>query len=335
MTEETDTMQSVRCDLCDSDNHQTVLSGTDKLHRVTDERFDVVRCRECGLMFTDPRPAENEIGRYYPSASYYAYQSDDFTHPPSGGLRKRALESVLWREHGYPRANKGVFDSLLAMLSKGRYCGYPSYVESATILDIGCGSGEFLHSMSRFGLHGVGVERDSGAVAIANLRGLDVREGTLERASFSPGSFDCVRASHVLEHLPSPRRALALMKILLKNNGELVILVPNAAGFLAKVFRENWFHLDLPRHFYHFTPSTICTLLEQSGFMDIRIRKYTAEQDFLGSMDYAMRSSKKRTRSSKSFFWHPMVRYPLIPIVQCMNLLGFGDLMEVRARKAV
>jgi SAM-dependent methyltransferase len=327
-------MRSVRCDLCGSDNHQSVLGGTDRLHRVSDEVFGVVRCRECGLMFTNPRPGDDQISRLYPPASYYAYQSDDSTQRTPRGLRRRALESVLWREHGYPSAGKGIVDMLLAFLSKGRYCGYPSYVEAATVLDVGCGSGDFLHFVSWYGLQGVGVERDGGAVAIANQRGLDVREGTLERVPFSPGSFDCVRVSHVLEHLPSPKRALALMNTLLKNNGELVILVPNAAGFLAKMFEENWFHLDLPRHFYHFTPTTIRALLQKTGYSDIKIKKYSAEQDFLGSMDYAIRSSEKTVGSSKSLFWHPMARYPLIPIVQCLNQLGVGDLMEVRARKA-
>lgn len=58
-------METVACDFCGSEQTTQVVSQTDKLHGTTDEIFWIVRCNQCGLHFTNPRPSAQEIARYY------------------------------------------------------------------------------------------------------------------------------------------------------------------------------------------------------------------------------------------------------------------------------
>lgn len=332
-------METVHCDLCGSADAREVCTGTDRLHAVTRDSFSVVRCRGCGLLYTNPRPDRNEIKNYYPSQSYYAYQVSPQRFSDRAGPRRRALEGVLEVQHGFPGTKNGLIKifikRLLAFLSSGRYMGYPSYRTGSRVLDVGCGNGFFLEVMKNYGIEARGIEIDGRAVSAGRDLGLTVTEGALESVSFPDGSFDCVRVGHVLEHLASPGQSLRITYGLLAANGEIIVLVPNAASMVSRVFGVNWFHLDLPRHFYHFTPETICRYLESAGFADIRIRRYTAEQSFLGSLDYSLRPLDSVNSKSSSVLTNSFLRMLLIPFVQSLNILGFGDLMEVRGVKAI
>ena len=64
-------METVCCAICDSDRYEKTMTSMDIW--VSRERFDIVRCKDCGFVFTNPRPAFHEIARYYGN-EYYAYQ---------------------------------------------------------------------------------------------------------------------------------------------------------------------------------------------------------------------------------------------------------------------
>ena len=58
-------METINCDLCGSYSSTTIASQTDLIHNSTAEIFNVVRCNDCGLNYTNPRPSPDEIGKYY------------------------------------------------------------------------------------------------------------------------------------------------------------------------------------------------------------------------------------------------------------------------------
>ncbi|MFQ5344107.1 MAG: methyltransferase domain-containing protein, partial [Anaerolineae bacterium] len=71
---------------------------------------------------------------------------------------------------------------------------------------------------------------------------------------------------HVLEHLHDPLGTLMEVRCLMHPSGRLVVAVPNVASWQARVAGRQWFHLDLPRHLYHFDPQTLAAMLGRAEF---------------------------------------------------------------------
>ena len=96
--------------------------------------------------------------------------------------------------------------------------------------------------------------------------GIDVFIGKLDEADFPHRYFDTITFWHTLEHLPDPSAALVETNRILKPKGQLLISVPNFQSWQARIMKSDWYHLDIPRHLYHFTPKTITQLLQKTGF---------------------------------------------------------------------
>jgi len=191
-------------------------------------RFDVLACTHCGLGHTWPTP--EHIEDYY-SDAYYG-QRHSFTASYCAWRRARIVN----------RATGGGGGSLL---------------------DIGCGDGAFVQAASRRGYRAMGTEIGA-AARHARALGLDVRESLDEVKEAAP--FDVITMWHTLEHFTSPRAVIATVASLLSPRGVLVVAVPNAEGLQARAFGRCWFHLDVPRHLYHFGIRSLSMLLGESGF---------------------------------------------------------------------
>ena len=97
-----------------------------------------------------------------------------------------------------------------------------------------------------------------------------------------PGGFDAVTMWHVLEHLPDPFAAVARAAELVRPGGRIVISVPNIESLQAQFGGERWFHLDLPRHLFHFSPRSLSALVEQAGLRVVRIGHLYPEMEAIG-----------------------------------------------------
>jgi predicted SAM-dependent methyltransferase len=115
-----------------------------------------------------------------------------------------------------------------------------------------------------------------------------VKAGTWDDADFPDRSFDVVTFWHVFEHLSSPHQALQKVSRVLKPDGLLVIAVPDIAGLQARLFKRNWFHLDVPRHLFHFSLDTLSALLQQHGFAITTVNHYSFEYDTFGALQSAL-----------------------------------------------
>ena len=112
--------------------------------------------------------------------------------------------------------------------------------------------------------------------------GLDVATGRFEDVDYPDSFFDVITMYHVLEHLYDPREALSKAYQLLRSEGLLVVAVPNFDSLQARLFRQRWYHLDAPRHLYHFTPRTLKMLLHKAGFKVLETRWFSIEHDWAG-----------------------------------------------------
>ena len=223
--------------------------------------FAVVRCPHCTLAYTNPRPDDNTISRFYPI--------DYHPHRRPGKLRQSRPARPLWsRLFGRPcRERRGV----LPWPGPGR------------LLDFGCGAGTFLKTMADQGWHVTGLDAAVGAVAHAREQhGLTALVGTLPHADLRPGSFDVVTMWHSLEHVHRPLSILREAYRLLVPGGKLIVATPNIDSVPFRVFGRSWFGLDLPRHLTHFTPATLTAMLSAAGFRADPVR-HLRHSDWLRS----------------------------------------------------
>ena len=150
-----------------------------------------------------------------------------------------------------------------------------SYVErvlgrKGSILDVGCGRGIMINELHKRGWQVAGTQvSDTAGSFIRKTFGIDCFIGELPHAPFSRHSFDIVTMWHVLEHLRDPLLYLRCCRDLLRPGGYLLIEVPNAAGWSAKMTKTAWMGWDPLHHLHHYTPSTMRIALQKAGFSPI------------------------------------------------------------------
>jgi 2-polyprenyl-3-methyl-5-hydroxy-6-metoxy-1,4-benzoquinol methylase len=219
--------------------------------------FRIEQCRACGLAATAPAVPADEIGRWYP-ARYYGDTNRRF-HP----LLERLIPRFRMRRADEVERRTG---------AKG-----------GRMLDVGCGRGLLPSLMRARGWEAEGVEiSDDAARHAREVLGLPVFVGPFVAYPGAPSSFDAVVIWHVLEHLPDPRAALEKAHALLKPGGLLMVAVPNFESAQAAFAGPHWFHLDVPRHYFHFRLRVLARLLAETGFEVETVSHFNLEQNPYG-----------------------------------------------------
>jgi SAM-dependent methyltransferase len=129
----------------------------------------------------------------------------------------------------------------------------------------------------------MGVELSTIAATHArNDLGLDIRAGDFLSQPFTAGEFEVVIFWHSLEHIADPMRALQRAWGVLRPGGLLVVAIPNLASIQARLTGRQWFHLDVPRHYVHFSARGLRDALRQRGFRIISVAHFSLEQNPYG-----------------------------------------------------
>lgn len=253
-TAPTPELETVRCDLCAADEADELFVASDQRYGIPGD-FPVVRCRRCGLVYVNPRPTPAALARYYPAT----YRPHAGAAPQHAGRVGPAVRALVFRRLA-AGAGGWLYNSLA-------YRAFLPRRRPGRVLDVGCGTGDYLEAWSRLGWEVAGIEPDAQAAAIARARlGAVVHHGFLEDAPLPAGAFDAIAMSHSLEHVRSPRAALALVHRALAPGGRLLLMVPNFRAWDRVAFGPRWYGLEVPRHLYHFEPRTLTAVLAASGF---------------------------------------------------------------------
>jgi len=248
----------------------------------------MVECRHCRVAWLDPRLTTADIGKAY--ATYYTHSSQEAgnvfrTVMPAAGrierLRHRvsrwfseAAEGIRARRLGYAAAPSSVGVELLSRLTVRvpvmrdsavlAVAGLPAGA-GQTLLDVGCGSGEFLERMRDRGWRVVGVEPDPKAAESARSNHLDVRDGLLADANFEDDMFDAIVLSHVIEHVHDPVALLRECARVLRPGGRLVMTTPNLESIGHRRFGADWRGLEPPRHLHVFSVDSLSACVALAG----------------------------------------------------------------------
>ncbi len=210
-------------------------------------RHRVVKCRNCGLIFVDPMLESEKLVDHY-DQEYYAPWLED-----------NAVREEMW---------------------KRRFKKVQAFKLAGKLLDVGCGTGNFLNIAKNNGWEAYGTEVSGYAVDYAkNNYGVKIFRGELRNADFSDDFFDVITLWHVLEHTVDPLGNLVEAGRILKPGGVLILAVPNVRNYiykiaytLVKLKTPELFSLaDRELHLYHFSARTLKEMIDKAGLNVVKL----------------------------------------------------------------
>ena len=254
-----------RCPLCEFPlSDPAITGGRDKLLGLGGS-FTVRECRRCELGVTTPRPTTQELERHYPD-EYGPYREPE-------GLMRQAIERSR-RARADAVIRRDPFSSLVASRSSGR------------VLDVGCGRGDVAAAFVRHGWTAHGLDPSPNAVERARDQGVEATVGSLADAPHGFRDYDLVIFNHSLEHVSDPTSDLVKARELLKRGGHVVVALPDWTSWQRHRYGSAWFHLDLPRHLYHFSPHALRILARRAGLTPRDLTRTTSLVGLIGSVQY-------------------------------------------------
>lgn len=253
------------CPVCGSQEISLVFPVAD--HSITGEIFEVWRCASCTLQFTQDIPGIAEIAPYYASKDYVSHSDT------KSGMINNLYHKVR----------------SITLKAKRKMLHKLTGLKHGSVLDIGCGTGAFLHEMQTAGWEVTGIEADATArlKAHENYRIIPKNSGELFNLQ---GPFDAITLWHVLEHVHLLHEYIAECKRLLKPGGVVLVAVPNHLSYDAKQYKTDWAAWDVPRHLYHFSPKSMETLMNKHGFKVEEVRPMWYDSFYVSMLSEKYRS---------------------------------------------
>lgn len=210
---------------------------------VSKKHFEIVDCSSCGLTFTKNVPGPDYIAPYYDSPEYLSHND-----------KPTSIFGKIYQ------IAKKINTTLKTKAIIGQ-------LQHGNVLEIGLGTGDLLHRLQANGWNVTGTELSDHARAIAQAKlNVDLYATIAECNHIKESSQDRVIMMHVLEHVYNLHETIAFSHKVLKPNGLLIVAVPNLNSADSQHYQQHWAALDVPRHLYHFTPSSLKHILSIHRF---------------------------------------------------------------------
>lgn len=230
-----------KCPVCSGIEFENFLTCED--HTYSHQLFNIQKCKGCGLRLTNPRPDQNSIGEFYQSNEYISHTGKSHSIIDFIYLSARTF-TLKWKRQ---------------IIS--------SHKSNGNLLDYGCGTGEFVKHMASHHWKINGIEPSNTARKKAEELINTSKPAIFEKLEeLPPIKYDVISLWHVLEHVPHPDQLLLKLKSLLNPNGVIFVAVPNYESYDAQVYGRHWAAYDVPRHFWHFTKTTLSEIFIKQGY---------------------------------------------------------------------
>lgn len=232
------------CIICGSSEYRLLYS---------ENSWHVYKCTVCGLGVLDPQPRQDELNNLYDQSYFKSHYNDELKPDSDMMIRRLNQESHRLRF-------------------------FRPYKKIGRVLDIGCGYGYFLLACRQHNYEVEGIDVSSAAATYVNSTlNIPLHVGQIKDIILADAAYDVVTMWHSLEHTADPNTHIQMARRWLKEDGILVVDVPNHEGYDARKAWSKWPQWDLPFHFYHFTPRSLAALLEKHNFEIIRRKFYLSE----------------------------------------------------------
>ncbi|HXT84036.1 MAG TPA: class I SAM-dependent methyltransferase [Verrucomicrobiae bacterium] len=269
------------CPICSSDNISNYLKSSNqhgkKLLQIK-KKFNYYRCNNCDVTFLSGIAIDKT---YY--QTYYSFPESENNVPKFKKIENKFAEYSN-------NFKKGIIEQFVNNKKK------------IDLLDIGCGTGNFIASLDKSKYNAVGIERDKTEYQIAKEKNITVYCSDILRQNFEDRKFDVITLWHVVEHIPEPHKLLKKIRKLLKKDGIVILTTPNSDALGFKIAKEKWFHLDAPRHIILYSKKGMKILGSKNDFKLIKTFSQTFE--FPLDLFWSLKQSKKK------YFMYPL--YPLM-----------------------
>jgi len=211
--------------------------------------YKVVQCQDCNFYFLSPRPTEEAMIQLYSTDKYFAGQAVGYSD-------YEAQEASL----------RATFRALLDELATRKLVG-------GSLLEIGCGYGYLLDEAKCFCQKRVGTDFSAEAVAHAQHKADRIYKGGIKQIPKNE-LFDCVIATHVIEHVHKPIPFVQQLSSHLKPGGKLVLAAPDMGSFWRRLLGHRWPSFKLPEHLLYFDRKSFYRLLSDAGYQNITFLPY-------------------------------------------------------------
>ncbi|WP_281847346.1 class I SAM-dependent methyltransferase [Olleya namhaensis] len=208
-----------------------------KDYSVSGEEFQLIENKTYGYLETIPKPSLDKLPEYYQTEDYISHTDS------KRNLFEKVYHSI--REISLKRK--------LKLINSFK-------TEQKTLLDFGCGTGDFLNTAQNNNWIVSGIEPNKEARLIANSKTNQSVFDSNYINNLKKESFDVITLWHVLEHIPNLEAQIAQLKALLKPSGVLIIAVPNYKSYDSNYYKQFWAALDVPRHLWHFNQKSVSKL---------------------------------------------------------------------------
>jgi SAM-dependent methyltransferase len=305
-------MDSVLCNVCGSDEVIPLAVGEDFEYRTSPDSFLAVKCRGCGLVYLNPRPAMTELDRIYPP-DYHAF---DFSADRYGFVYKvrQRLEAK--------RILKACKD----------------LPDNARILDVGCGDGFHLDLLQKFGKPSwrlEGIDMSDRAVEMGKLRGLEIHQGTVQSMTIPEGTYDLAFMIATIEHVDQPLEVLQAVGKMLKPGGTVVMVTDNTDTLDFKWFQgRHWGGYHFPRHWNLFSPLTIRRLAQEAQLEVVELKTIVSPVNWVYSIRIRLQDWGAPKWLVNQFSLNTPITLGIFTLFDMVNqFFGHGALLRVVLRR--
>jgi len=237
-----------------------------KDYSVSHQKFQLLYDAEYDILKTHPQPSLDVLSKYY--------ESDDYiSHTDS----KRSLFEKVYQIV----KTKNISDKVKLITAANKATG--------KLLDIGCGTGDFLAVANNVGWETVGYEPNEKARSLAQKKDVAL---VAEISDLADASFDVITMWHVLEHVPDVEAQIKELRRLVKPGGTIVIAVPNFKSYDAKYYKNFWAAYDVPRHLWHFSKTAIRKLFEEQALFLEEVKPMTFDSYYVSLLSEKYKTGK-------------------------------------------
>lgn len=216
------------------------------------ERFFVSNCQDCEMVFLPKIVVNDAYYKKYYELGYYDQK----------GLEKNSIISkILLYISSFSFRNKEQIITNAVNIK-----------EKISILDIGCGEGNFLSNLDSIKFDKTGIEINKEGYIATQKKGISAFDQDISKINFNGKKFDTISLWHVLEHINSPKLLFKNIRKNLNNSGILIFQVPNTESIGFRYGKQNWFHLDSPRHLMLYNVRSVKKLCDLTGFEIVSIK---------------------------------------------------------------